>query len=391
MVELRFELFAGSAGLDRAKTDWKRLTAAYPDPGYVHLWEWHRAYLSALARRAEDARYGVFYDGSDPVAIFPLQRGVTTVAGVSLPAFVLPHHDHLHYADVIVRPEYRRRPLLAALERELTSRDEAFDVFVLGPVLADSATSALVASEARVLSSSQTIGRSDALETKPYEQFLDGLSKNFRGSLRKARNKLAKHGAAVHVPATSTSDELPDAFEQFLVLEASGWKGRSGTGTAIALDPALRSFYGQLVERLGPTGAVEINVLVLDTQPIAAQLAITSGRRCYVLKIAYDETHAALAPGNMLLERLLQKYGDHAEIRHVDLVSSAAWHTSWNPIVRDLHSHLVFRRTARGLLAWSALRSKEPLRRIYRHVSDRLQQARGRSGPSSVTTEARPG
>ena len=224
----------------------------------------------------------------------------------------------------------------------------------------------------------ESLGRSAALETKPYDVFLEGLSESFRGGLRTARNRLGKYGAAVHVPAATTPVELREAFEQFLALEASG--GTSGTRTAIALDPALRSFYGQLVERLGPTGALAVNVLVLERRPIAAQLTITSGRRCYVLEIASDKTHADLAPGNMLLERLLQQYGTHAEVRYIDLVSSAPWHRSWNPVVRDAHSHLVFR-AQRARLARVERVARQGLhwRRLQRSVADCFRQAR--AGP----------
>jgi hypothetical protein len=103
---------------------------------------------------------------------------------------------------------------------------------------------------------------------------------------------------------------------------------------------------------------------MIDHQPAAAQFAIVSGQRCYLLKIAYDEAHASVAPGNLLLERVLQKYESHPAIKHVDLVSNAAWHTSWKPVVRDVHTHLLFRRSPRGLLAWSLLRGKGPMKRL---------------------------
>ena len=375
MRALRFELFSGLTGLDRLEGDWTRLAAACPDLGYVQLWGWHRAFQENLSRNPGNALFGVFYDPAEPVAIFPLQRDVTTVAGISLQALALPRHEHMSYADVLVRPEYRGHALLAALERELVMRDEAHDVLVLGPALADSTASALLAADTRGLRFTQPCDQSDALRTLPYAEILQGLSKNFRGNLRKARNRLDKHGADVRVMAASTPTTLPQAFAHFLGLEASGWKGPAGTGTAIVLDPALRGFYTQLVERLGPTGALTIQVLMLGVKPIAAQFAITSGQRCYLLKIAYDEAQAALAPGNLLLERLLQKYEGHPHIQYVDLVSGAAWHSSWKPVVREVRRQLLFRRTTRGLLAWGLLRGKGPLRRLHRRVSDGLPQA----------------
>ena len=154
-------------------------------------------------------------------------------------------------------------------------------------------------------------------------------------------------------------------------MESSGWKGRNGTGTAIANDPRLLAFYRQLVERVGPTGQCEIHLLVAGGADVAAQFSVVAGQRCYLLKIGYDESHAQLAPGNMLLERLLKRYEGDRVVKHIDLVTDAAWHDSWKPQTRSAHRHYLFRPTTKGLLAWAALQGKQALRPVRRRVSER--------------------
>src|SRR5690606_17756733 len=99
---------------------------------------------------------------------------------------------------------------------------------------------------------------------------LDRLSKNFRGSLRKARNKLARL-AGVEVRWAREPAEIYPAFERFLEVEASGWKGDGGIGTAIQLDPTLRAFYGGLMQRLAQTGRARINLMMHGDRVMAGQ------------------------------------------------------------------------------------------------------------------------
>jgi CelD/BcsL family acetyltransferase involved in cellulose biosynthesis len=373
MNQLRLHIARGIQGLDQLAKDWARLTAELPDPGYMQLWEWHRSFLDALEPRPEETFFCALHDGAAPVAILPLHRSVQRIGGMPLTALQLPTHEHMHHSDMLVHPDWRTRLDLPSLAASLATRGLSCDVLLLGPVLEDSSARAVWQSGNPLLGLVEPARRSDALATGPHEALLERLSKNFRGNLRKARNKLEKLGTVRMVSAREPA-ELASALERFLAVEASGWKGQGGTGTAIANDPGLRLFYQQIVERLGPAEKVEIHLLLLGGAAVAAQLAVVSGRRCYLLKIGYDEAHAALAPGNMLLERLLKRYESHPVVKWVDLVSDAAWHESWKPETRAAFNHLLFRPTTKGLLAWAALQGKQALRPVRRRVVARWNE-----------------
>jgi CelD/BcsL family acetyltransferase involved in cellulose biosynthesis len=370
---VRLELLPGVAGIERLAGDWQRLYEQAPNPSYVQMWGWHRAYLDSLAPEPDDALYAAVYSGAECLAIIPLVRQPLTVAGIPLKALGFPTHEHMSHADWLVKSSFRERLSPSWLLQELAVREPSVDVLALGPLLADASASAALAANPAVFCVSEPGGQSDALSSLSYETLHTSLSKNFRGNLRKARNKLEAHGADVHILWADTPADLARAFESFLAIEASGWKGQGGTATAIGLDPTLRRFYGQLIERLGPGGACAINVLLLRDHPVAAQFGIRSGDRYYLLKIGYDEAHAPLAPGNLLLEKLLKKYENHPRVKYIDLVSGAEWHMSWKPEVRAVFRHLVFRPSPRGLLAWAALSSKPPLRRLRRRLKERWQ------------------
>lgn len=387
----RVEVFRGLPGLDALAADWRALFRTLERPSYVHLWEWHRSYLEALAPAPDAVCFCALYDGGAPVAILPLVEQEERFLGMTARGVALPTHPHVPHADILVDPRMEKRlDLDRVLETVRARLGFRWDVCRLGPTLEDSIASAAVrALDARpetrgALVVTELERHSDALDVTSYPALLNRLSKNFRGSLRKARNKLAQL-EGMEVRWGRTPAEIYPAFERFLEVEASGWKGEGGIGTAIQLDPSLRAFYGGLMQRLAQTGRARINLLMHGDRVMAGQLGVVSGDRYYLLKIGYDESYKREAPGNMLLERLLEAAGDEPGVRYVDLVTDTSWHESWKPVRRQVLTHLVFHPSWYGVTAWAGLRGKQVLRpvvrRLRRHARElatRLDAARSR-------------
>jgi CelD/BcsL family acetyltransferase involved in cellulose biosynthesis len=382
----RLEVFQGPAGLEALAADWRALASELPRPSYVQLWEWHRAFVTALAPEPEAFYAGALYEDDVVVAIVPLVFAAMELAGLRVHAAGLPRHEHVRHGDILVHPRVLGRfdlaGTLAALRRRVR---RPWDVTRLGPTMEDSTASAAVrALPPGALRVTEPDGVSDALENGPYEALLDRVSKNFRGALRKARNKLGRL-EGVTLEWASTPEAVEAAFARFLEVEASGWKGNAGAGTAIALDPALRGFYGELAGRLAASGQGRINLLMHGDRAMAGQFGIVAGERYYLLKIGYDESYRHEAPGNLLLERLLQTVAGDPAIRYVDLVSDAAWHQSWKPVQRRVLVHHVFHRTPRGVPAWLALRGKQLLRPAVHELRRRVREYAARARPPGAS------
>lgn len=95
-----------------------------------------------------------------------------------------------------------------------------------------------------------------------------------------------------------------EAFGTFLALEAAGWKGAAGT--AIACLPADAAYFNKLVELFAAQDSLQIDTLLLDSQPIAMGLLVDSAGTRQFLKIAYDETQGRHSPGRTLTIAMLQ-------------------------------------------------------------------------------------
>lgn len=94
------------------------------------------------------------------------------------------------------------------------------------------------------------------------------------------------------------------ALEDFLNLEAAGWKGRGGT--ALASLPQHGAYIREIVRNFGATDAIRVDLLRLDDQPIAGGLLLDLAGQSHFLKIAYDEDKARLSPGRALAVEMLR-------------------------------------------------------------------------------------
>jgi hypothetical protein len=94
------------------------------------------------------------------------------------------------------------------------------------------------------------------------------------------------------------------ALEEFLALEAAGWKGRSGT--ALANLPQHDAYIRKIVSNFAAVDAARIDLLQLNGVPIAGGLLLDHAGQSHFLKIAYDEDKARLSPGRALAIEMLR-------------------------------------------------------------------------------------
>lgn len=109
------------------------------------------------------------------------------------------------------------------------------------------------------------------------------------------------------------------ALEEFLALEAAGWKGRSGT--ALASLPQHSAYVREIIRNFAAADAIRVDLLRLDGVPIAGGLLLDLAGQSHFLKIAYDEDKARLSPGRALAIEMLR--ADFAADRPFRLDSGA--------------------------------------------------------------------
>jgi CelD/BcsL family acetyltransferase involved in cellulose biosynthesis len=123
------------------------------------------------------------------------------------------------------------------------------------------------------------------------------MGRKKRKELRRQMRRLQDIGV-VRWSKTNGAAEAASALEDFLVLEAGGWKGRAGTAAAGSDD--LRAFMSSAVSGLVAEGKGAIYRLLIDERAIAALILLKEGSVSWCWKIAYDEAFARYSPGVLL-------------------------------------------------------------------------------------------
>jgi CelD/BcsL family acetyltransferase involved in cellulose biosynthesis len=133
------------------------------------------------------------------------------------------------------------------------------------------------------------------------------IGKRKRKELARQRRRLSELGTVAFEQVAGPA-AIGRALDDFLLLEASGWKGAARTA---ALNHAsIRRFMADAVTGLAAEGKALIVRLLLDGRSIACGLTLNSGNGGWFWKIAYDENFARFSPGALLALELTQMLTD---------------------------------------------------------------------------------
>jgi CelD/BcsL family acetyltransferase involved in cellulose biosynthesis len=157
------------------------------------------------------------------------------------------------------------------------------------------------------------------------------VSAGRRKEMRRQRRRLEEFGP-VSFDTVMDADGIAAALQDFLVLEASGWKGVAGS--AIVDEPAVKTFVQAAVSSLAAEGHARIDRMSLDGRPIAATVTLKSGDTAWCWKIGYNESMARFSPGVQLICELTEKLATDQRVARTDSCATAD-HPMINHIWRE--------------------------------------------------------
>lgn len=364
--------FRGRHGLRQLESDWRRLLLQMPDRGPQHAFENHLAHFTHFCGPDDGITGLALTDGERVRAICPLRRATVDVFRRSTSCQGLMCWDDDLLLDVICPADEAQRELLPNVVRFLRTTPSRPQWLVFDRVLEDSALwRCLEGFDARSFCERGAAPTDVVRCDRPFDAIHAGLSKNFRGNLRKARNKLALL-ADVRFETADSGPELERSFEAFIELEASGWKGEAGTRSDIKRKPDQFGYHHDLATTRWDGGRCEINTLHAEGVCLAAVFCLWVGGEYVVAKIAYDERYARCAPGQLLVEKTLERCCQRPDIHRMNLTSDAQWHRDWRPEAIPCHSVYI------GLGAWTGPPLVKLLQSQFRYgrlLKDRLERS----------------
>lgn len=158
-----------------------------------------------------------------------------------------------------------------------------------------------------------------ASELSPDDYHAAALPGKKRKELRRQRNRLAETGALT-IERLRDETAIGGWIDEFLALEAAGWKGRAGS--ALAAHPATEALIRAALPAAAARGKLERLALRLDGRAIAMLATFLSAPGAFSFKTAYDETLARFSPGVMLQTEALALL-DRREIEWTDSCAAA--------------------------------------------------------------------
>jgi CelD/BcsL family acetyltransferase involved in cellulose biosynthesis len=233
---------------------------------------------------------GADWIGCIPVVRPPRSRGI--------PMRVLAGWRHLYslLGTPLVDAEHAEDALSAMLDG--ARRLSGASLVAIDLVTADGPT-ALVARELlaaqNVASLQRSRGDRAVLRRRPEEDYLEVSVKHRREWQRQRRRLAALLDADVETHDRS-GDET--AVEDFLRLEAAGWKGKAGT--AFESLPGHREIFVGICDRYRAAGRLQLLALESGSRRLAVKCNLLAGDEIFCFKIAYDEELAKYSPGIQL-------------------------------------------------------------------------------------------
>jgi len=104
--------------------------------------------------------------------------------------------------------------------------------------------------------------------------------------------------------------------DDYLALEAKGWKGRAGTALQ-GHDKAAAQFR-LICANLAASGQLRFWTLKLHGKAIASLVGIVDGAQAWIFKIAYDEDYAKFSPGVLVVLEATRDFFADGTIKLVD-------------------------------------------------------------------------
>ena len=370
-VGLRIEWLDDPERFAQLAPDWDRMLPDDARPFDLSAWysAWFRAFGEPGGMRVCLAWRGDELEGGFPLVLRP-RRSLAAMANVHTPVF----------RPVGSSVEAVRAVTGAALA--LGSNNLELTAVPLGDPALTALRDATAAAGRRHAVASQHV--SPIVSTAgTYEDWRARSRPRWGAPLERFRRKmLREHETEISVvePPLDLDRELARGF----AVEASGWKGESGT--AILSDERTATFYRAVAESFAERGELRLARIVIDGTWAAFDLCLLHGDRLYLLKTGYDERFRRLAPGLVMRLSIIERCFELGIEAHELLGDEAEWKRKFATGER---AHVAFRAYERGLRGSVRYTYRSAARPLLKRAYDGLSRG-GTSGARAPRPRARP-
>ena len=203
----------------------------------------------------------------------------------------------------------------------------------------------------------------------PWEAYTSARDTRWLRQLEKRRAQLQRKGELV-LDIQLGAANLEALLEEGFRLEATGWKGESGT--AVLSKATTRRFYWEVARWAARKGLLRLAFLRLDGRAIGFDFCLEDERRHYFIKTGFDPALKPQAPGLILRHDMIRRAFDVGLESYELLGGAESYKLAWTNETRARYRALAFRRSPVGLTMWLAYRYGRPAaKRVIRAFRER--------------------
>lgn len=313
--------------------------------------QWYKSYVKTLNNNGDNLLFFVMYRENSLAAIFPLETFERPIGRtkMKLRGLKIPHPWDTPFGDFIYEKEAANKQLLNELLANLGKYlSDKWDYIQLPQrVFENSSIWYSIRDDHSAFIHSQKQGGCYYLQAESYDQIREKFSRKFKRNLRQQRNKLSRLGNS-EILFLRTKNEINWAFQDFIELEGSGWKGDEGS--SIKNNQTFVKFFEELRDNFSEDGQFEIELLRVNNKSVAGLLCLLTDDTVYALKIGYDENYSSVSPGVLLLDEVIQRYSNDASVKTINFMADYASAEPWQPLSMDVFSILICNKSLLGLL-----------------------------------------
>lgn len=325
----RGECLAGPAGLESLRGEWETLARRSLDSGVAGSYPIYEALLRC--RHPEPGRVHFFClreASGRLVAICPLEPTHTRIRRLRFKCWSVPPDPDRPASSFLVEQDSDPAAVGRALAGLLEAIAPPASLLCVERVADDGQTMAVL----RSVTPRQHCAAGPSLTVlgaeRSADEWLAHISSKFRRNIRWGLRRMERLGKleyrVVEQPA-----EVGAVLEEFLALEAAGWKGGAPHGRALARAGNVERHARQLVASFSEQDGCEIHGLWLDGRCVAALLCFRAGDELFAFKIARDEQFSAYSLGQLLVFRMMSSLSQRETVRAVNFGWEAGWLEPW--------------------------------------------------------------
>ena len=260
-------------------------------------------------------------------AVFPLERS-TSYRGLPLSSLRMWQHKFLFLCTPLVSRNHAHGALHCFLDW-LATAEANCEVMSLQGMRADGAFADALKQalddRKRPHFEEERFDRA-LLEVDPAQSshaYLESaLSKKKTKEYRRLAQRLSERGD-MRFERLHQADAVQPWLEEFLSLEASGWKGREGS--AFASTEPDRRYFTEIVTQAHARGRLALLALRLDGVAIAMKCNFVGSDGAWSFKIGFEEKYAKYSPGVLLeLENIRSALDERGESGSLNSGSTSA-------------------------------------------------------------------